>query len=270
MMAEQSYLCCDVILSLMCNAFGIYVVFKFNTIFFDRKDISKKLEAVVYMGCLALLSIVQEVWSLPILTVGSNLVLCFLVSCIYKGSWRKKAILSVFINTLFLLFEMVSYLLIFRYDLISMEFVTGFVSTLVSYNFVIILEHAVKSRSGENIHRWHWAVIFIVSAISIYLIFILALSNEQMKYVRLGVISLLTINFLIFYLYDELSEAFEAKYEKSLLDQKNQAYLNELEFIKSSNDDLRKLRHDFRNHLLILNKNLKLNAEDFEARWTAD
>lgn len=250
---NQLYSYYSIAMYLIYNAFGMYVIYKFNKIFFDRNKVNKEIEALAYISYFFIISIVYEVWKLPILTVGSNILLCFLVTCIYKENWLKGLTFSILINTIFFLFESVSYLIILRYSLVNIEFVLSFVSTLVTYSFVMTLEKFINRKSDEKLSLSHWIVIFIVPTVSIYVVFILVLSKYNLVHTELAVIGLLILNFLIFYLYDELAEAFAAKYEKVLLKQKSDSYLSELELIKNSNESLRKVKHDFQNHILTLN-----------------
>lgn len=254
---NQLYSYYSIVMYLIYNAFGIYVIYKFNTIFFKNNEVNKKFETIAYISYLFIISIVYEVWNMPIVTVGSNILLCFLVTCIYKENWLKGITLSILINTISFLFESVSYLIILRYSLVNIEFILSFVSTLVTYIFVMTLDKFINRKTDEKLSLAHWMSIFIVPSVSIYVVFILVLSEHKIVYTELGVIGLLIVNFLIFYLYDELAEAFEEKYQKTLLKQNSDAYLNQLELIKNSNDNLRILRHDFKNHILALSSMAK-------------
>lgn len=246
----NSYYC--LAMYLIYNAFGIYVIFKFNKIFFDRTNGNKKIELLAYIVYFVATSIVYLSWNLPILTVVTNLILCFVVNCVYNSNQIKRLVMSILINAIFFLSESISYIIMIKGNLKNIEFVLSFISTLLTFVLVLILENFINSKKTERLEVVHWAAIFTVPAISIYIAFVLVSSSYLFVQTSVGILGLLSINFLIFYLYDEIAEAYEIKYEKALLQQKNKAYLNELDLIKTSNESLRSLKHDLKNHILTL------------------
>lgn len=234
------------------NIFGIYVIFRFNKIFFYRENVSKKIEFLAYSVYFFGTSIVYLLWNIPILTVVTNITLCFIVNSIYNSNLIKCFSMSILINAIFFLSESVSYLFVIKANLRDMIYVLSFISTLFTLVIVLILENIIMSKKEEKLALVHWATIFIVPAISIYLAYLLVMSSSKIVQTSLGVIGLLTINFLIFYLYDVIIQTYGIKYERVLLHQRNKAYLNELDLIKTSNENFRRLKHDLKNHILVL------------------
>jgi sensor histidine kinase regulating citrate/malate metabolism len=66
------------------------------------------------------------------------------------------------------------------------------------------------------------------------------------------IVSLLFVNFFVFYLYDNLSVRQEERYEKLRLFQQNTYYQKQFELIKTSLKSTRSFKHDLNNHLAVL------------------
>ena len=63
---------------------------------------------------------------------------------------------------------------------------------------------------------------------------------------------LISFNLLIFYMYDSLQKNYEVIYEKKLLEQAVKAQHSELELLQESQNRIRYLQHDFKNHLISI------------------
>lgn len=77
------------------NAFGIYVIYLFNKIFFDRSEVKRCIENLSYIAYFIAISIIYQLWNNPLLTIGSNILICFLITCLYKDGKLKGIFLSI-------------------------------------------------------------------------------------------------------------------------------------------------------------------------------
>lgn len=239
------------------NAFGIFAIYLFNKTFFDRSEVKRGVESFAYIAYFIVISIIYQLWNNPLLTIGGNVLICFLITCLYKAGKLKRLLLSILINSIFFLFESIAYVVVINYKLESLEFVLMFLSTFATFIFVVILNKIFKNRAEKELTVLYWSQIFLIPCISIGIAFVLVLCVHNTVYTGIALIGLLIINFLIFHLYDELAEIYTAKYEKDILSENNKAYLNEINIIRSSNENLRNLKHDLNNHILTMKDMIK-------------
>lgn len=68
----------------------------------------------------------------------------------------------------------------------------------------------------------------------------------------IGILILFIINIFVFYLYDVLIKSHQEKLEKRLLLQQNNAYIKQFQVINQSQENIKMLRHDIKQHMLVV------------------
>ena len=114
----------------------------------------------------------------------------------------------------------------------------------------MIFEYIWKKRAYHEIDKLYLATILTVPIGSI-LVGILTMYQYSIKTITVAFI-LISFNLLIFYMYDSLQKNYEVIYEKKLLEQAVKAQHNELELLQESQNRIRYLQHDFKNHLISI------------------
>lgn len=107
-----------------------------------------------------------------------------------------------------------------------------------------------KKRAYHEIDKLYLATILTVPIGSI-LVGILTMYQYSIKTITVAFI-LISFNLLIFYMYDSLQKNYEVIYEKKLLEQAVKAQHSELELLQESQNRIRYLQHDFKNHLISI------------------
>jgi hypothetical protein len=75
---------------IITNIFDVYIIFKFMSVFFNRKDANRKVEIISYALYYFIFTSLYLFLNIPIITLISNIVLLFIVSFNYKTSLRSK------------------------------------------------------------------------------------------------------------------------------------------------------------------------------------
>ncbi|MDF2474335.1 MAG: putative rane protein [Anaerocolumna sp.] len=133
---------------------------------------------------------------------------------------------------------------------------------MLLFIFVMILEKIFNKRKTEEkgmqrmyiIHRF---AILLIPTSSIMIVVTAFLFDYSSSATILIVSLLLGINVLVFYLYDILEGYYDDKYEKGLLKQQIKAYANQLEIKKTSDYNIKMLKHDMKNHISIMQSMLQ-------------
>ena len=108
----------------------------------------------------------------------------------------------------------------------------------------------MEKRAYHEIDKLYLATILTVPIRSICWYFNYV-SVQHKKTITVAFI-LISFNLLIFYMYDSLQKNYEVIYEKKALEQAVKAQHSELELLQESQNRIRYLQHDFKNHLISI------------------
>jgi two-component system sensor histidine kinase AgrC len=252
---------------ILSNIFGTYIVYKLMRVFFNEVRVNRLIELASYIMYYLINIIVFTFFRIPFVMMSTNLLLFFLLSLNYRSGLGKR-LLACFSTYMILvaieilvtvLFENID-MPIFKQAVLNSEIIFP-VMRIVSLFVVITLSHFKNLKKDTRVPVLYWGVIISVLISSLYLLMIFMATNDFGRMQRIIIILIiLTINFLIVILYDNLYRAFRARTEYLLLEQQNQTYLKQLTLMQQSLSSVKALRHDMRNHALIL-KNMCAHRE---------
>lgn len=127
------------------------------------------------------------------------------------------------------------------------------VMRIITFIIAYIIRKVAKKDTEEFMPVKYWIGILTIPIITIYE-FVLIYSKEEFRKSMLvpSMILAIVANLVIFYLYEQLISAMKAKVEKSVLENQNQYYEKQLDIIKQSDEQIRSVRHDMKNHLFSM------------------
>ncbi len=252
------------VIYLISNAFRIFAIKLFLEFFFSRKNL--RWQRWTQWGVLFLYFIINSTVYLfarnPILTIITNAILFAVLTLPYRSSiWRRIfATCSIFMigvicegivaRTAILLYGMCS----------KIEIITYVVSNFVLYFIVLIMRRFFIEREEIFLPKIHWLCISIIPCISSIADIALILGGYE-QWINVSVISsLFVINIAFFYLYAQVVEKYEVEIQNQSLAQQNKAYQQQIQVIRTAEDNIKRLQHDFKNHLIAL-KELTTNCK---------
>lgn len=107
----------------------------------------------------------------------------------------------------------------------------------------------IRQRSHETAQSLPLAMMLVpISSMVTFVLLMYAKSSSQTVLLIVS-IGFLSINFLLFYLYNLLLKSLAQHYENEILKQKVQLYANQLEIIVQSEETRKLFRHDMKHHL---------------------
>ncbi len=252
---------------ILSNIFGTYIIYRLMRVFFEEGRTSWIIELISYILYYLINLIVFIFLRIPFIMMSTNLLLFFLVSLNYRSRMGKR-LLSCFSAYMILmtieilvtvLFENID-MPIFQYAVLNAEVIFP-VIRIVSLFVVLLLSNFKNLKKDIRVPILYWGVIISVSVSSLYLQMMFMTVNDIRRLHRIIIILvIMTINFMIVILYDNLHKAFRMRTEYLLLEQQNQAYLKQLTLMQQSLSSVKALRHDMKNHLLVL-KNMCAHRE---------
>lgn len=249
------------IIYLMTNVFATYIVFKFMNIFFDRNEANRKKELTSYFLYFLIIGVIFITFDTPILNLITNLILFFLLTLNYPSTNKHRIIAIIYIYAILMTTETVTVLIFSVLKIndstkgVDMELILALiVSKILSYIIVLVLANFKMLKANINISPLHWIAVFIIPISTLFSTAIFTLEKNQTDSLQvfLSIAFLFLINIFVFYLYEILLKSYEEKGERQLLKQQNNAYIQQLDIMTRSQQNLAIARHDMKSHLSAL------------------
>ncbi|MDW5299242.1 MAG: GHKL domain-containing protein [Sedimentibacter sp.] len=249
------------IVYLITNAFCTYTMFRFMGVFFGREETDKKIEFASYMLYYFVICLFYLAYNKPVLNILSNLIMFFLLTYNYKSTIKTRLIATVSVYTILMIIETVVILSLnyFNISIISqnsdIEIIAALIiMRIISYIIVLFLSNFKMVKNNMNVSFLHWLSIFVIpfGTLISALMLIAKVHADNLTGIIISIVILFVINIFVFYLYDELMRSYDEKVERVLLLEQNNAYLKQLDIINQSQENLKVLRHDIKNHVLSL------------------
>lgn len=245
---------------------AIVIIKMYFSIFFAKKDVSKV--EYLFWGFYMLWNIVSSYTTIiPAfmkIIISVSIIFCLTIFT-YKGVQMKKLMFSILIVTLWMLMELLTaYIFIFcGIDYRFPRVLGSFLSECITLILIVILKKFFNNKMIKDLPIGYSALLMMVSIGSMFVIynfFMLSSDSQNKSHVELSVIVvmiILAINFIIYNLYVKLAEELEIR-------KYNTVYAQQLELYKKYTQekeelllDIRKSRHDIKQHYIALLKMLE-------------
>ncbi len=186
--------------------------------------------------------------------LSTNVIGCLLVSWSYKGKWKHRIRAVLLIVAMSVVCEDVVYYYFSNLHIKHLTLIVILSSNLLYFMLALLLQKVVELRHGEEIAFLEWIVVIIVPVCSL-LVSIVALDDckDELSIV-VGGISMIVMNVFLFVLLDRIQHMHRNQLDLALLEQQNQAYESQMKLMRDSEERVTALRHDLKNHFLVLNQ----------------
>lgn len=258
------------IIHIVTNTIFTFAIYKFFYIFFDEDAYNKGLEKLSYILYFILSSISVFVTRVPINTLVFTLIFLFAISLNYKSSLQKKIIFSSFIYSILFVIEIITSVSIGFLDISAIQnssfdssvglILIRTITMIVAY---LISRYKMSIKKDFSIPKIYYLAFAIVLLGTLYL-FVTSLENSKITLYNViisGVI-LIAVNITMILIDEKIYNSIIAVNEKNILKQQNIAYENQTEIINQSIKSIESLKHDMKNHLMMLNEMYASNKKD--------
>lgn len=235
------------------NLFRTYVLYRFIEQFFKGNGYNTVLKVVGFALYYIIVSSLYLAFDRPVINLCANLLTLFAVTYVYRGRLWIRFITVFLVTTISMLLETIIYTVIKNiYDGINSDEIVLIVVNLVNFAIVLLIERIFGETRMRRTGIVNGIAFFVIPVCSIVLV-VNAYLEEYSQISTLVMVGLLLgINVMVVYLYDALTKAYETKYMNEILMHQNKAYRNEFEIIEEVQKSIRSVRHDMKNHIVVM------------------
>jgi sensor histidine kinase YesM len=241
------------------NIFRTYLIYKFIGIFCGERRVDKTWEVISYVVYTGIVTGFYFFFEIPMVTLLVNIIGMYLLTCIYEVNIKQRLLTSAYIYVIMLCVESFVILISGRTNVLifsqtSYSSIFGVISiSILTYVVVLLLQNSKNIKKGRNVPSFYWVSIVAIPVLTLFVIIVLfyakGLSNTLLLF---SIFFLFIINIITFTLFDSLIVSFEFQMEKKMLTQQNNYYENQFSLMKRVYETTRAFRHDFMNHLTVI------------------
>lgn len=244
------------IVYLFGNLFNAYVIYKYMYIFYHSCKVRTWVEHSFYIGYFGIVTVIHTWLKLPIIVLGTNLILIVLLTFLYEKNIKKILLSSLIICFSLTIIETIvvvvtsslqlNVLIPFHYDSeIGVVF-----SGIISLAFVMCVKGFKYVKNSFILPGSYWISLLVIPLGTIFLLFIVYMDEKLSRQILLLCLcSAFLINVLSFYLYDKISGLMQEQIKRIVMERQAYFYEYQVQMMQDSLDSMRKLRHDMKNKM---------------------
>ena len=238
------------IIVLIVNVLRALLLKKVMDVFLSVDDIEEKL-LKIGLGIYCLLTTTMySIFGVSALYEICNCLGIIGLTCFYHELWKTRLWVSL---VLFSLDMANSRIVLFVFGNIA-KFQQPAIQALLMLICTTIISHISYPPEAKEIafDRKQTLLLLVIPAMSVIVLSVLMLGELEKMFAILISSCMLIINISVFYLYNILTENYIHLRDHDIYKQQTYAYQNQLEVIMESQNRVRALRHDMKNHILAL------------------
>lgn len=266
----------ETIFELGINVIETLIIVEFLTHYLDYKII--KNQKLAFFGSwfviFAELCFRNYIVEFEYLAGCAPIMLYFLYTVLFlKGNIFLKLWLSILIQGIIAIIAMGTNLIvcnILGYD--SNSLITVFngvriISVIITKVLLFYMTRIILKRKYKNpIEKHSWFLLIfipVISIFSLYALMIAVMRNEDVKiYVLCGMAGVVIADIATYYFFTVLNKHYDAKLKIEMLEQQNENALKSIESSEAFVKEMRGVKHDIKNHLLMIQNYIEENQSD--------
>lgn len=241
---------------LLLSLLHLLIIRKYMTIFLgsENRNLKSYIEWVIYYVFLIANNIGFE-FPPHLLLFGNALLIFLICSATRKRSVMQRCIFSLLICTIWMLVEVIVLMILINvgFDARTLQDAGSFVSKMCMLLLSVIASHCIKDNHYFEIPLLYFLTILLIPVSSIYVMhhifLIAAVHREYTIFSATASFLLLVINYVIFEIYDWCSRNAELRQQNRLYAQQLELCSQQAEERESLYLEIRRIRHDLKNHL---------------------
>jgi len=246
---------------LISTIFQAVLTYKFIAAFLGNeikgRIIRYLLYAVYYSVIVSVYLFIRE----PIIIIPANILMLCILTLNHESTIKRKILSVLYAYSALVLSETIAIAVLRFMNMVTSpfplydnEFVIGRISSLIlMYSFVLLYNSLSSSKDRREVPLVFWAAAIIVPlATLVPSAFILFQPDLGHTAMILTTVAVFTLNFLVFYLYNELIKLYQSKMEKEIFILQSKAYSRQLDILETQAKRMKTFKHDIINHISSL------------------
>lgn len=248
------------IVYIITNILYIFTNDKIIKFMFSESECDKKRKNIILALYFISISGMIFVTRVPVIILIINIIFLFLMTFCYDSSIQRKIIAIVLVYSTGLVIELLSLATFGFFEFSGLKNATNNSVTVLifarmfTFSFVYLITRFKGSlMKNHNIPKIYYLTFATILFGTLYL-FLSQLENENISINRILISGfvLIIVNITMIVIDEKIYNSILADNEKNLLKQQNIAYENQMELISQSTEEIRMIKHDFKNHLNML------------------
>lgn len=233
------------------NLFRIYVLMRFSEAFFIKKDVDKWIIWTSYGIYFVLNTGCSIMFQNTYINLVTNIAPFFLITFFYQSRMLNRVIAVFSIYAVNLFWDGSLYAAAKMCGVDSLVFSSGIATSLMLFLTVLLLERFMSYKKNRKLQASQLITILTIPTGSIFIGMFTMQKHQFESYPQSIVIEafiLLFMNCMVFALYDILGKSYEQKTTQMVLEEQNRAYLYQMHILNQSQNQIKFLKHDMKNH----------------------
>ena len=265
---------------IISNLFTVYIVKLFMDKYLGIIPERKIKSYIAYSAFFIITTSFYFLFDIPFLMMITN-ILCFIgISVFYQGDYKRRCVASLYIYIILLIVEILVTALTFTpymsiFDKYGYSNVLGlFIDKILQFFVVLVLLsiNAKKKSTYDTALPFKMSLPSLLIPLSTIIVEMIVVSTPNISQIKvvLSVITLFMINFISFVLYNSILEAYQDKLRNAILDQERDYYHKQCLLMQKAVDDSNAFRHDFNNHMSMINELISKNETSTVTRYIGE
>ncbi len=247
--------CYEALFSAVFNILSLYVNIRVIKLFLHPRHMNAAIKCFIYALVWFINWYVYYMFHILDLTTTSLFFgLLFIAYFLFEGGRIKKIMAAVASIVLVIGAENVVWLVFGRGKAsVENEAVQGICAALLALIIILLIERFFtidKSVCLPGSSYLNMIFISVGSGIVAEIIVISDSIDRARAMIGLTIICLMNVG--VYYLFEKTIEAYGEKIQKSIMEQQVKMYINQFDIISQSQQRIRSIRHDLKNHMLLL------------------
>ena len=241
----------EVVLYLTANLFRIFVMKHYAYFCFRERRVPDWIEWFAYLCYFGLNSICYLILHNQIINLLTNVIPFFFLTLVRKGKLSIRIFSVVGVYAVSMVVDSIYFSIEGALGVKSIFIQYGVASSLTVFGILVMLEKLTR-KYDDGVKPLYLVAVISIPLLSIIVgIFTMQYSQYQTAplYVLVECVVLLLINCIVFVLLDVLSKNHVQEIEKMQLNDQNQMYIHQIEILELTQNRIRFLKHDMKNHL---------------------
>ncbi len=249
------------------NIARVYLICSYADLFLKDKELDVKYRYIMLFSYLTLNTILYLIDDRYI-NMLSNIILFFIFTYLYKSNFIMRVFCTIMVYIINMVYEGFAYLLISKVH-------KDIYSDLFAYIFICICLYVTERVLNLIFHKNRFykirlkyiLITFMIPVGSIFVCAKILQSNNISLSNVFCIFIMFLINISVFYIFNEIIKTYDEIHKNSVAELEKECYKNQLELISESDNRISKIRHDFKNHMIVTKSYIYENKNDLAINY---